>query len=97
MGESKEGVGLGVTVYSVRIEPDALKYLKKLNSSDAKKIYAAIELLRINPIPPKARKLTNREGYRIRLGNLRIIYSFKSKALIIRVIKIGQRQNIYKK
>lgn len=97
MGESKEGARLGVNMYSLEFEPEALKFLKKLNSTDAKRIRAAVELLRINPIPPKAMKLSDRNGYRVRVGNFRIIYSFKSDTLVIRVIKIGQRQNIYKK
>lgn len=84
-------------MYSLEFEPEALKFLKKMSSSDAKRIRAAVELLRINPIPPKALKLSNRDGYRVRVGNFRIIYSFKSEILVIRVIKIGQRQNIYKK
>ncbi|MFM6941209.1 MAG: type II toxin-antitoxin system RelE family toxin [Candidatus Planktophila sp.] len=84
-------------MYALEFEPEALKFLKKMNSADMKRIRAAVELLRINPIPPKALKLTNRNGYRVRVGNYRIIYSFKSDILVIRVIKIGQRQNFYKK
>ena len=54
-----------------------------------------IELLGDNPLPPKALKLTGREGYRIRVGDYRIIYSFSSKQLSILVIKIGNRKAIY--
>lgn len=83
-------------IFDLRLEAQALKFLKDLNKKDAARIRAALELLRLNPIPPKALKLSNRDGYRVRVGKFRIIYSFKSENLTIRVIKIAQRQSVYK-
>ena len=62
---------------------------------DRLRIIGAIELLGENPLPPKSLKLSGRDGYRIRVGDYRIIYSFNSKRLSILVIKIGNRKDIY--
>ena len=59
------------------------------------RIIGVIELLGENPLPPKALKLTGRDGYRIRVGDYRIIYTFNNKQLRIAVIKIGSRKDVY--
>jgi len=52
-------------------------------------------LLAENPIPPKALKLANRDGYRIRVGDFRIIYTFRREVLVIRVLTIAQIREAY--
>ena len=81
--------------YSIQIKEKAQKYLAALAKKDRLRIIGVIELLGENPLPPKALKLTGREGYRIRVGDYRIIYAFNSKQLSILVIKIGDRKEIY--
>jgi len=50
-----------------------------------------------NPVPKGAKKLKETENtYRIRTGNYRIIYSIINKELIIEVIKVGHRKDVYK-
>ncbi|WP_354430115.1 type II toxin-antitoxin system RelE/ParE family toxin [Mucilaginibacter sp. UYP27] len=49
-----------------------------------------------NPRPSGYRKLAGREGYRIRAGNYRIIYSIIDDELIINVITLGHRKDVYK-
>lgn len=63
---------------------------------DQIKVFTSLELLRENPLPPKALKLRGREGYRIRLGKLRIIYSFSRGKLIILIIDVDYRREIYR-
>ncbi|MBP6147714.1 MAG: type II toxin-antitoxin system RelE/ParE family toxin [Candidatus Planktophila sp.] len=82
--------------YHIIIEPKAAKFMATLKMADKRRLEGAIYLLGDNPIPPKAKKLSNREGYRVRVGNFRIIYNFRSEVLEIHVIKIGQRQGVYK-
>jgi len=84
-----------LTRYSVVLETRAKKALLDASQSDKLRLTAAIELLRENPIPPKALKLKGRDGYRIRVGRYRIIYSFDGSALIIHVLDIGPRRDIY--
>ena len=81
--------------YTISIKNKAQKYLGTLPKKDRLRIIGVIERLGDNPLPPKALKLTGREGYRIRVGDYRIIYSFNSKQLSILVIKIGGRRDIH--
>ena len=83
--------------FTLRIEKTPRKFLKTLNLSDKKRIDLALTLLTENPIPPKAKKLSGREGYRIRVGDFRIIYEIQKSVLIVLVIDIGHRREIYRK
>jgi mRNA interferase RelE/StbE len=55
-----------------------------------------LTLLAENPLPPKAKKLSAREGYRIRIGDFRIIYEIQKTFLVVLVIDIGHRREIYR-
>ena len=72
--------------YSITISKQARKQLRDIPRKDRLRISGAIELLGDNPIPPKALKLTNRDGYRLRVGDYRIIYIFNSNRLIILIL-----------
>ncbi|CAB4539220.1 unannotated protein [freshwater metagenome] len=81
--------------YTVTFDPKAKKALLEAPKSDRDRISIAIELLRENPMPPKALKLKGRDGYRIRVGKFRIIYTFNGSELLILVLDIGPRRDIY--
>ncbi|CAN2209097.1 RelE Cytotoxic translational repressor of toxin-antitoxin stability system [Candidatus Nanopelagicaceae bacterium] len=81
--------------YSVEFLPRVQRKLKELEEKDLLRITAAIELLRDNPVPPKALKLKGREGFRIRVGKFRIIYSVEGSRLVILVLDVGPRRDIY--
>jgi mRNA interferase RelE/StbE len=59
------------------------------------RIIKAINELATDPRPPGCKKLTGRPGYRIRVGDYRIIYNIEDKILTVFVIDIGHRKNIY--
>ena len=80
---------------SITISKQARKQLRDIPRKDRLRISGAIELLGDNPIPPKALKLTNRDGYRLRVGDYRIIYIFNSNRLIILIINIAHRSAAY--
>ncbi len=84
-----------MTRYLVELRPQAVKHLRELNTKDQLRIVGAIELLSENPLPPKSLKLKGREGYRIRVGNFRIIYTFNSTQLIILIVDIARRREVY--
>ena len=67
------------------------KLLKTLQISEKKRIDAALTLLADNPIPPKAKKLSGRDGYRIRVGDYQIIYEIQKSVLVISVADIVAR------
>ena len=85
-----------MSAFTVRIEKSPRKFLKNLQISEKKRIDAALTILADNPIPPKAKKLSGRDGYRIRVGDYRIIYEIQKNLLVVLVIDIGHRREIYR-
>ena len=97
MGEGEKRARSQVKPLDIEFRPRAQKALKKIVASDRQRINAAIELLRFDPIPPTAKRLTGRSDYRIRVGKYRVIYAFEGKKLVIVIIDIGHRRDIYRK
>lgn len=66
-------------------------------SSDRLRIYMVIELLKENPFPPKVRKVKGTFNYyRVRMGDYRIIYQVLQDRLVIEVIRVGFRKDVYR-
>jgi len=84
-----------MTNYQVSISKAAQKQLDKLNDNIAIPILDAIATLVANPRPAGVKKLKGRNGYRIRKGDYRIIYDIHDYILIVDVIAIGHRKDIY--
>ena len=83
--------------YSLFIKPSAVKELNTLPKKDLQKIVKRIQNLASNPRPTGCEKLTNDEKYRIRQGSYRIVYSIEDRQLIVWIIKIGLRKDVYRK
>jgi mRNA interferase RelE/StbE len=83
-------------IYKVIVEKKAAKVLEKIHEPDYSRIKAAILDLKNNPRPMGFRKLKDKDGYRIRSGNYRVIYEIIDQILIVKVITIGHRKDIYK-
>ncbi len=82
-------------MYSVYLSKYAQRQLAKLNDNLELSLLRAIQALSVNPRPKGYKKLRGREAYRIRKGNFRIIYEIYDKSLIINVIALGDRKDIY--
>ena len=82
--------------YRLIVKQSVSKDLKKIPKKDAKRIVAAIQSLAENPRPPQSKKLSGQERYRLRLGNYRILYIIEDDELVICVVKVGNRQDVYK-
>ena len=82
--------------YRIEIGKKPLKFLASLKRPDQQRIKTVIYLLADNPIPRTALKLSDAEGYRIRVGQYRVIYTLDHKILRIQVIEIGHRREIYR-
>jgi len=82
--------------YAITISKTAQKQLNDLPYSDAEKLIVVIQGLAHNPRPAGYKKLKGRNGYRIRKGNYRILYEIFDSILIIDIVAIGHRKNIYK-
>ncbi|EMO51668.1 type II toxin-antitoxin system RelE family toxin [Leptospira noguchii] len=82
--------------YSVLLSKSAIKQLDKLPDNITYSFIKIIEDLAKNPRPQGSKKLKGRNGFRIRKGNYRIIYEIFDQKLIVEVIAIGDRKEIYK-
>ena len=82
--------------YNVRITGSAAKELEALQKPDRQRIVERIRSLATNPRPPGAEKLSGHDKYRIRQGNFRILYTIHDNELIVVVIKIGDRKDVYR-
>ena len=82
--------------YKIELRPKVKKQLKDLEAASRMRIYGAIELLRTHPIPPNAKRLKGRSDYRLRVGEYRVIYRFNAGKLIVLVIAIAHRREIYR-
>jgi mRNA interferase RelE/StbE len=81
--------------YKIMISSKAEKQLAKLPTQFYPKILENILALAENPRPFGCKKLKGREGYRIRIGDFRVIYSIEDDVLIVRVVAVGNRKEIY--
>jgi len=84
-----------MAAYHVTISKSAQKRLDKLNDGVASRLITAIYTLADNPRPHGCKKLIGRDAYRIRVGDYRIIYEIFDNTLIVSVIDIGDRKDIY--
>jgi mRNA interferase RelE/StbE len=67
-----------------------------IGNKERLKIFAAIELISQDPRPPASGQLKGRDGWRVRVGDYRIIYSIDDGDLAITVIAIGHRREVYR-
>jgi mRNA interferase RelE/StbE len=82
--------------YSVLILRRAQKSLEKIREPEYKRIKTAISDLGNIPRPQGCKKLSGRDGWRIRVGDYRILYEIKDSTLIVLIVDIGHRREIYR-
>jgi mRNA interferase RelE/StbE len=80
--------------YEILFSDKSLKQLKKMERHVQERIIAAMERVRIKP-EKYVTKLVGDPGYKLRVGDYRIIMDIDSKNLQVLVLKIGHRKNIY--
>lgn len=82
--------------YAIEVERDAVKKLTKLDKTVRRRIQAAIDRLADEPRPPAAVAITSMPGcLRIRVGDYRVIYEVQDRYLVVLVIDLGHRREIY--
>lgn len=82
--------------YRIVIKKSAAKEIEKIQKQDRIRIVEKIRSLSSDPHPSGSKKLSRKEKYRIRQGNYRILYQVIDDALVINVVKVGHRRDIYK-
>ena len=84
--------------YRVEIAPAAQRQLRKLKKLAQRRILASLEALAENPRPAGMKKLSGApELYRIREGDYRIIYQIQEEVLLVLVVKVGHRKDVYRR
>lgn len=81
--------------YTVLILPSAQKQLSKLPNAIASRIEDKLLELEADPRPPGCKKLRGRDAWRTRIGDYRAIYEIHDGKLIVTVITIGHRREVY--
>ncbi|MBU6495772.1 MAG: type II toxin-antitoxin system RelE/ParE family toxin [Acidobacteria bacterium] len=84
-----------MNTYDIDFRPAALRELRKIDRSTQPRIRGAIALLAQDPRPPASRPLRGRDGYRLRVGDYRIIYTIDDGVLLIVVVTNGHRREVY--
>ena len=82
--------------YTLFIQRNAQKELATLPSNIYHQIKQTIFELSTNPRPIGCRKLTGRNGWRIRIGNYRVIYEIDDKKNTVLILHIGHRRDVYR-
>jgi mRNA interferase RelE/StbE len=82
--------------YTVIIKKSAQKELDSVPKKLQLRIMGVIELLAINPFPPNAEKLQDRDGFRIRTSDYRVLYKVDEDQLVVMVVRVGHRRDVYR-
>lgn len=82
--------------YDLRILRPAQKQLAELPPGDYEHVRDAIRALADAPRPPGCRKLTGRDGWRIRVGDYRVIFEIDDQARAVTVLSVGHRRDVYR-
>ena len=83
--------------YSVLLTRSAAKEIEDVPSKDRRRIIARIEALADEPRPIGVEKLSGAEQYRVRQGNYRILYQIEDAVLIVTVVRVGHRREVYRR
>ena len=96
MGTGETRSGLDVS-YRIELRPAAVRALKRIDHQDRDRIRGAIALLGQDPRPPGAKALQGRPGLRVRVGDYRIIYTVDDGIIVVAVITLGHRRDVYER
>ncbi|NCD34653.1 MAG: type II toxin-antitoxin system RelE/ParE family toxin [Spartobacteria bacterium] len=82
--------------YKLVVRKSVSRDMKGIPKKDASRIVNAISALAYDAHPPGSKMLSGQERYRLRQGNYRILYEIHDQELIVCVVKVGHRRNVYK-
>lgn len=85
-----------MAVYELRLRKSVARDLAPIPRSDVRRIIAAIQALAENPRPAQSRPLSGSEKYRLRCGHYRVLYEIHDDILVVCVVKVGHRKDVYR-
>ncbi len=83
-------------MYEIQILRRAQRSLARLPEKEYERVRDAIRALADEPRPPGCRKLTGRDGWRIRIGQYRVIYEIDDAERVVTVLVVGHRREVYR-
>jgi len=86
-----------VASYRILIKPSAVKELEAIPEKDRRRIVYRIQGFAENPRPRGCEKLSDQDKYRLRQGKYRILYQVHDDEVIVLVVRVGKRGEIYKR
>ena len=82
--------------YRIEYAKSVTKDIAKISDKNLRLIFEKIETLTSDPYPPTCKKLKGYDSlYRIRAGNYRILYEVENDVLVVFIVEIGDRKNVY--
>ena len=85
-----------MAAFEVRIKRSAAKELARLPKAQIQRLLRRIQALGDDPRPPGSQKLSGQEAWRIRQGHYRVIYTIDQQRVIVEVVRVGHRGDIYR-
>jgi len=82
--------------YELRFKNSVINDLRALPRSDVAKVLERIDALRDDPRPPGSERLSAQERYRVRQGSYRILYEIEDQQVVVTVVKVGHRREVYR-
>ncbi len=86
-----------MATYSVRIKRSAEKEISALPLAVRRRVVDRIAVLADDPRPPGCRKLSGRDAYRIRQGAYRIVYTVDDGEVVVEVVRVAHRSDVYRR
>ncbi len=82
--------------YKLLIKPSALKEMEEIPKQDRQRIIKRINRLADDPRCEGCEKLSDQERYRVRQGRYRILYTIDDDLVVVVVVKVGHRRDVYR-
>lgn len=88
-------ISSGAASYKVLIKASAVKELESVPLNQRRRLANRVKNLGVNPRPVVSERLTGKDRFRIRQGDYRAVYEIRDDALVVLVVKVGHRKDIY--
>jgi len=82
--------------YELRLRKSVSKDLDPIPKRDVQRIIEAVQALADDPCPPQSQKLSGSEKYRLRCGVYRVLYEIQDDVLVVCIVKVGHRKDVYR-
>ncbi len=82
--------------YKLLVKPSAAREIEDLPRHERRRVVSKIQALATDPRPPGSERLSGRTQYRLRQGDYRILYEIRDREVVVVVVKVGHRRDVYR-